>query len=353
MQMREDWRAFLGDRGAELDDGVIASFGNPDRELRAVTAGEVIADLSHVGIIRAHGEDANTFLQGQLTNDIRQLDETSSQLSAYCNPKGRMLALFRIFRRTDSYYLCLPRALLEATLKRLRMYVLRSRVTLDDVSDRFIHIGLSGPRAENELQTLLESPPARPGEVVSTAALSVLRVQGPHPRFEIFGDDLQAMTKVWTALDVRGAPVGALPWALLDVRAGVPAVYPETVEAFVPQMVNLHALGGISFNKGCYTGQEIVARMHYLGTLKRRMFRARINEDAAVKPGDAVHAPGTADSVGAVVTSVPSPDGGRELLAVIQLESMQGRALRLFADSGPLLHLLGLPYAVEVSREGS
>jgi folate-binding protein YgfZ len=318
-----------------------------------VTAGEVIADLSHVGIIRAHGEDANTFLQGQLTNDMRQLDEASSQLSAYCSPKGRVLALLRIFRRADSHYLCLPRALLEPTLKRLRMYVLRSQVTLDDASDRFIHIGLSGPRAESELQPLLERVPARPGEVVSTTVLSVLRVPGPQPRFEIFGDDLQAMMKVWMALDVRAAPVGALPWALLDVRAGVPAVYPETIEAFVPQMINLHALGGISFNKGCYTGQEVVARMHYLGTLKRRMFRARIEENVAVKPGDPVHRPGAGDGVGTVVAAVPSPDGGRELLAVIQLESAPGGELRLFTTSGPLLHLLELPYAVEVSREGA
>lgn len=343
--MKPEWREFLLNRGAELTDGAVRTFGNPERELRIVTAGDVLADLSHTGLIAAYGEDTAAFLQGQVTSDVRAVSGARSQLSAYCSPKGRMLAAFRIFQRDETLYLSMPRASVEPTLKRLRMFVLRAKVTLEDASDSLVRIGYSGPGAEAELAEQLGSVPAAEHETLTVRGYTVVRIPGPHPRFEIFGE-LDAMKKLWTALDVRAAPVGGEHWHLLDVRAGLPVVYPETTDAFVPQMANLHLLEGVNFKKGCYTGQEVVARMQYLGKLKRRMYRAHVAAEPCPAPGTALFAAAStsAQGVGKVVTAAPAPDGGCELLAVVEIASREAGEVRLGAADGPALSFLELPY---------
>lgn len=346
--MRAEWRTFLADLGAEFQDDCVQSFGNAERERRMVVAGDVIADLSHRGLIAAHGEDAFEFLQGQLTSDLRQVDTIRSQLSAYLTPKGRALALFRVFRRDDRYLLSLPRPLLEPILKRLRMFVLRSRVTLEDATDAVLRMGLSGPRAERDLRDALGTVPADIDGVAHSGQFTVIRTGGPHPRFEIASEDEEALRKLWVALNVRAAPVGAGPWELLDIVAGTPTVSPETQELFVPQMLNLELLGGVSFQKGCYTGQEIVARTQHLGKLKRRMYRARAATDVVPAPGTLVYAAslGSEQAAGTVVRAEPSPEGGCELLAVIVIEAAQSETIRLGSPEGTALSLLDLPYAV-------
>lgn len=343
--MKPEWREFLLNRGAEFSDGAVQTFGNAERELRVVTTGEVLADLSHTGLIEAYGDDVVAFLQGQLTNDVRQVSPTRSQLSAYCSPKGRMLAAFRIFQRGETLYLSMPRTTVEPTLKRLRMFVLRAKVTLEDASDSLVRIGFSGPQAEGQLRDQLGAAPGAENETVQSGEYTAVRIPGPHPRFEIYGE-LEPMKKLWTALDVRAAPVGQQHWHLLDVRAGVPVVYPETADAFVPQMANLQLLEGVSFKKGCYTGQEVVARMQYLGKLKRRMYRARVNVEECPPPGAPLFAAGSSSGqgVGKVVTCAPHPDGGCELLAVVEIASREAGDVRLRDAEGPALEFLELPY---------
>ncbi len=345
--MKSDWKAFLQHKGAEVsDDGFVQSFGNEERELRVVTTGEVIADLSHLGLIAVYGEDAAAFLQGQFTGDVRQVDSGHSQLSAYCSPKGRMLANFRIFMRGDRYFLCLPRTLVEGTVKRLRMFVLRAKVTLEDASDSLVRIGFSGPQSESELRAYLGNLPPQVDEAVQAKDLTAIRLPGPHPRFEIHGE-LEPMKKLWTTLDVHAAPVGRDPWELLDIRAGLPMVYEQTADAFVPQMTNLQVLGGVNFKKGCYTGQEVVARMQYLGKLKRRMYRARVDASEQPQPGDGVFAEGSnGQSTGKVVSARRAPDGGFELLAVLEIARTHDAPLHLGNAGGPVLELLDLPYAL-------
>ena len=345
--MKPEWREFLLNKGAEFSDGVVRSFGNAERELRVVTTGDVLADLSHTGLIAASGEETVSFLQGQVTSDVRQVSATWSQLSAYCSPKGRMLAAFRIFQRGDTLYLSMPRATVEPTLKRLRMFVLRAKVTLEDASDSLVRIGFSGPHAEEQLREQLGAVPGSEHEALESGGYTALRIPGPHPRFEIYGE-LEPMKKLWTALDVRAAPVGAEPWHLLDLRAGLPVVYPETADAFVPQMANLQLLEGISFKKGCYTGQEVVARMQYLGKLKRRMFRAHIDAEACPPAGAPLFAAGSSSGqgVGKVVSAAPDPDGGCELLAVVEITSREADDVRLGDGDGPRLTFLELPYSV-------
>ncbi|MGI9305110.1 MAG: YgfZ/GcvT domain-containing protein [Gammaproteobacteria bacterium] len=344
--MKPEWREFLTHAGVELEGGRVVSFGNPEREKRVVTTGDVLCDLSHEGLICAYGDDATKFLQSQLSSDVAQVSEYQSQLSAYCNPKGRMLAAFRVFQRAGTYYLRLPREMLEPTLKRLKMFVLMSKVTLEDASDSLVHVGYSGPGAVKELETALDKAPAQVNDCLTTNGCTVIRIQGPHPRFEIYGE-LEAMKALWDKLNVRGAPVGASPWALLDIMAGIPTIFPATSEAFVPQMANMDLIDGVSFSKGCYPGQEVVARMHYLGKLKRRMYRVRLDTDALPHAGDEVFAEGDqrAEAKGQIVDAQPHPDGGVAALAVLRIENAEHDELRL-ANAGAALEIRDLPYSL-------
>jgi tRNA-modifying protein YgfZ len=333
------WQDFLRVRGAEpASDG---SAGFPGTA--APPGGEpdlcALFDLSHLGLIAVRGEDAEPFLQGQLTNDIRELSATHSQLSSHCSPKGRMLACFRVLRLGDAIHLQLPGERLPDTLKRLRLYVLRAKVSLVDVSDDLVRIGLAGDCAAEVLQRQGLPAPDRDEDVVTTGGVSVLRLPSPTPRFELIGP-FDAIGRLWDALAQSATPSTSDVWALHDIRGGIPNVYQETVDAFVPQMANLQLIDGVSFNKGCYTGQEVVARMQYLGKLKRRMYWAEVDTDAAPRPGDALHVPSSTSEQagGRVVDARPAGPGRFELLAVVEIEAAEGGEVRL-GEGGPRLRL--------------
>lgn len=343
--MINEWKTYLQNAGAEFDAAGVASFGNPPRELSIAITGSLFADLSHYGLIAVHGDDALEFMQGQFTNDVRKVDERHSQLDGLCNPKGRLLASFRLFRHGDSYYLCLPADMVEGVITRLRQFVLRSRVTLEEASDTFVHLGLSGEETRAVLGTFAGELPAEAGEALSRDADVLIAVPGMHPSYEVF-TTVDRAKALWDLLNVRSAPVGAEAWRLLDIQAGIPVIYPQTREAFVPQMINLQLVDGVSFKKGCYTGQEIVARMQYLGKLKRRMYRVRINVSTAPQPGEMLFC--TADpqqSCGQLVSVAGHPDGGYAALAVIQINHAEsGDPLYLGSIDGPPLSLETLPY---------
>ena len=347
--MKPEWKQFLKDAGAEFaaDNGHVVSFGNPQREQRMIHSGLVICDLSHHGLISAYGDDAMNFLQGQLTNDLREVSDQHSQLSAYCTPKGRMLANFRIFKREHTYYLRLPRELLENTLKRLSMFILMSKVTMKDSSDSLVHFGVSGPNAEDTLQQALGACPTQVDEVTFAGGCTLIRVAGPHPRFEIYGE-LETMKSLWDKLDVDAAPIGVGPWEMLDILAGTPTVYAATSEAFVPQMTNMQVINGVNFKKGCYTGQEVVARMQYLGKLKRRMYQVSIDSNEPVLPGEALFAAGSSSGqgTGTIVSAQPDPDGGYLALAVINISDADAGQLQLRDAEGPNVSLGELPYSI-------
>lgn len=332
--------------GATFEDDRVQHFRDPVAE-RAAADGDVLADLSHLALWRVQGEDAENFLQGQLSNDIRAVDEGHAQLSAYCNPKGRMFAIFQIMRRGEAYYLQLPAALVEATFKRLRMFVLRAKVKIEAADHELGRIGLSGPNVESLVTKIVGATPPGPYEVVQANEISVTRLPGPRPRFELLAPS-SSMPVLWQAFAQHAKPVGAGIWSWLDIQAGIPVVLPGTVEEFVPQMVNLELVGGVSFTKGCYPGQEIVARMHYLGRLKQRMFLARLNDTTALPPpGSAIYSPNLpGQSTGAVIDAQWSPRGGVDLLVVVHLDSKRANDLHLHDFSGPRLELSALPYAV-------
>jgi tRNA-modifying protein YgfZ len=344
--MKNLWKNFLGDdAGAEYTDDIAVHYGNPERELEIAVTGLVFADLGHLGVISIHGKEAAEFLQGQFSNDVREVDQGHSQLSAYCTPKGRILGLFRLFRRGDTYYLRLPLDTLDAVLERLRRYVLRAEVTLEDATDNFIRIGVTGKEAAVELSAVIANLPEQAGAAVTTRDLSVLRVPGVHPRFEIYALSYDTARSVWDTLNVRGAPVGLAAWQLTEIQAGLPNVYASTAELFLPQMLNLQLIDGVNFRKGCFPGQEIVARTQYLGVLKRRMYTGRIAADTSPAPGDAVYTPDdSTQAAGQLVDARPHPDGGYAALAVLQISAAEAGDLHLGSSDGPAFTLETLPY---------
>ncbi len=346
--MKADWKTYLTGSGAELDEqNMVMSYGSPKREAAMALSGNTFCDLSHLALIAVRGKDAGDFLQNQLSNDVRQVTDTHSQLTSYNSPKGRMLAIMRLFKQDDSYYLMLPATLSESILKRLRMFVLRSEVTLEDVSNNYVHLGAAGEKMDDELTRQLGDIPADTDGVALCNNIIVLRIPGIQPRYELLGS-LEDMQSLWGKLNVQCAPIGAPAWGLLNVAAGVPMVYPETQEAFVAQMANLQAVGGVSFKKGCYPGQEVVARMQYLGKLKRRMYIASVDCDDAPQPGDDIYADSDdKQSSGKVVEAYPHSDGGYLMTAVIQIKSAEEEKLTLGSPKGPALNLQDLPYPVE------
>lgn len=341
--MNSQWKHFLETQSAHISpDGAVSFISdNPFPPC-------ALFDLSHLGLIRVAGEDAQSFLQGQFTNDTREVTERHSQLSAYCSPKGRMLANFRIFQHQGDYLLQMPRDTFDTVLKRLPMFVLMSKVKVSDASDEVVSIGLAGQCAESLLKQQFTAVPAKSGEVAPQGDMTLIRLPGEPARFQIIGTP-KAVSALWSELAKEALPSNRDYWSLLDIRAGIPTIYRETADAFVPQMTNMEQIDGVSFTKGCYTGQEVVARMKYLGKLKRRMYLASVDTDSQPQPGDELFAPGSESGQGAgkVVDARPSPDGGFELLAVTEIKNFEQDNLHLRDDNGPKLKLGTLPYGFD------
>lgn len=347
--MSSKWQQFLLQEGASLRAGKVIDFGNPTVEQQAAIEGDILCDLSHYGLIEISGNEAEQFMQAQFSNDITQVRETSSQLSTYCSAKGRMLAIFRLFKRGELYYLRLPAEIQEPFLRRLRMFILRSQVTLQDASQTLVRIGFNGPDAESVLKAILTQVPCANDECTQVAGLSVIRVAGVNPRYEIYGE-FDAVGSLWSELSNKATRVAASQWSLLDILAGIPSILPANMECFVPQMANMDLLGGISFTKGCYPGQEVVARTRYLGKLKRRLYRIHIDSDITHQPGDEiVNLSGdTPSPVGRIVEAQPHPEGGNEALAVIQIDAARSHQLGLAKSKGGEISIETLPYAVDL-----
>lgn len=344
--MNPQWQDFLIRQGAVLADGRVSHFGNPAQERQAAAQGTIIADLSHFGLLQVEGADATSFLQGQVTNDIKLLNGSNSQYAGYCTPKGRLLAIFLAFAHHDHLHLQLNGALTESVIKRLRMYVLRSKVTLTDVSDSIVRIGLAGANAEAALRNVFSEVPQQAHQLVNLESANILRLPGPTPRYEIFAS-LENAANLWSQLQAGCTAIGAGGWDWLEIQAGIPDITPTTLEAFVPQMVNLDLLGGINFKKGCYTGQEIVARTHYLGKVKRRTYLAHLVTPQAPQPGDNLFGPDTNEPVGQVIRAAASPEGGHDMLAELRSESVAAGAIRWLSPEGASLTMLELPYPAE------
>lgn len=327
----------LSNAGADMPD-----FGDPAQEVAAAAAATVICPILDCGLIRVVGEDAAKFLHNLLTHDIEHLAPGSVRRAGLCTPKGRLLADFLVWREADGWLMQLSADILPGILKKLSMYVLRARVKLTDASAEHVVLGLSGPDAPALLQENGVAPPP-PMRTVEFAGGCVIGLA--EQRFQLVMPAAQSAA-LWQKLSLRARPVGLAAWHWLDIAAGIPHITTPVQEQFVPQMVNFELIDGVSFKKGCYPGQEIVARTHYLGKIKKRMYRARLAGDAAA--GDSLYAQETADQAcGSVVAAAPSPEGGTELLIVLPSHVAQAGDIRLGSMDGARLDILKLPYAVD------
>jgi len=338
----DSWKNFLQSQGAHIEDSAVLHYGDPAAERAAAADGTIVADLSQLGVIAFHGDEAASFLQSQLTNDVRGLQVDAAQWNGYCSPKGRLLGNFLVWRQGEDYCLQLSGDILPSVLKRLSMFIMRAKVQGRDASDEHVRLVVAGKQAAARVSATMGVLPNTTMHTINGEAGQVIRVGDDKFVLSILPE--RAAT-VWQGLRETATPVGAPVWDWLRLNAGIPMIVAATQEQFVPQMVNFEVIGGVSFQKGCYPGQEIVARSQYLGKLKRRMFLAHVDVEAV--PGDSLYSADIeGQATGMVVNAAPAPAGGFDVLAVAQVESAATQTLHLKAGDGAVLTLKPLPYAL-------
>jgi folate-binding protein YgfZ len=292
-----------------------------------------VAALSHWGVIQIEGADAAKFIHGQLTNDFALLGQDQARLAAFCNAKGRMQASFIGFKRPDERVLLVcSRDVLASTLKRLAMFVMRAKARLSDATDQFMLYGVAGSAIDS-----VANPVASTWAKADIGDVSVVTLAPADG----------VARQLWVAPAGATPPAGALlpldTWAWGEVRSGIATITAPVFEAFVPQMLNYESVGGVNFKKGCYPGQEVVARSQFRGTLKRRA--ALVHCDAAMAVGAELFVASDATQpVGLVVSAAAAPEGGCDAIVSAQVAALAQEGLHLGQADGPVLQLLPLPY---------
>ncbi|MBT8134767.1 MAG: folate-binding protein [Gammaproteobacteria bacterium] len=349
--MNNDWKNYLLQNGAEQSQDGLFIFDSTFSDAGLAEGSDIICDLSHFSTVVVAGSDAAEVMQGQFTNDVNKVDEGHSQISAFCNNKGRMLANFRLFQSQQNYFLSIRNDLVDGSIEHLQKYVLRAQVAIQDVSEQLIHIGISGNNAEKLLSQSIDKLNTTVDSVSQNDDYIAIRVADKIPRYEIFCS-LQHAKALWESLSEKTSVTSSTYWDYLNIRNGLPFIDSNTREEFVPQMANMELINGVSFEKGCYTGQEIVARTHYLGKQKRRTYRIKIISDTPPKAGDQL-ATGTSTEnqyTGTLITVYQTAANEYEALAVIQIKSAESETLKLKdadADADAEITLLELPYPLE------
>ncbi|WP_289623101.1 CAF17-like 4Fe-4S cluster assembly/insertion protein YgfZ [Trinickia acidisoli] len=329
-------------------------------EFDAVLSRGAFMTLDQFGVIDAVGDDAASFLHGQLTNDVQHLDAASARLAGYCSPKGRLLASMLMWRAADVIRLLVSKELTAGVQKRLSMFVLRAKAKLADATDSVAVVGFAGD-VRTALARVFDALPDGVHVHVAGPAGSLIRVPdaASRPRYLWIGPKALVQARL-AALEGELARVSPALWDWLDIHAGEPRITQGVLEQFVPQMVNFDVIGGINFRKGCYPGQEIVARSQYRGTIKRRMALAHVasatpaaglaaddSAGSAVRPGvELFHSGDASQPCGMVVNAAAAAEGGIDLLAEIKLAALDGGTVHLGAADGPPLVFQPLPYAL-------
>jgi tRNA-modifying protein YgfZ len=339
------WLQFLARNGAHIDDNsaqVTGFEGSPN--LTELPRG-FVAPLSDLGLIAATGEEAAHFLHNQITNDVEHLGTQEARLAGYCSPKGRLLATFLMWKSADAIMLQLPRQIQPAVQKRLQMFVLRAKVKLNDVTDSHAVLGLGGEACTDALAPWFPSIPGEPFAKMESEAGTLVRVADAfgQPRYQWIAP-LATAEQAWPELMKKLTPVGTALWRLTDIHAGMPQITQATQEQFVPQMINFELIGGVNFKKGCYPGQEIVARSQYLGKLKRRMLLASLDTNTATAGMEVFSSEDPDQPCGMVVNAERNFDGGTDCLVELKIAATEGGSIHLGSAQGPVLAFGTLPY---------
>jgi len=340
--MNSLWLDTLTRQGAVFLDGRVARFeGSPPLD-----SDSFVCDLSHEGTIHVGGVDAASFLHAQLSNDVLGLADGNAQRTSWCSAKGRMLATMLVWKHAGEFEVQLPRSLQAAIQKRLQMFVLRSKVALSDASEVSVRFGVCGRHAADVLADEIGALPEQDLRVADREFGQVIRLSPLRYQVIATADSGIAM---WNRLAAKCGRGAAADWDRQSIAEGIITVLPETQDQFVPQMANFELIGGVSFHKGCYPGQEIVARTQYRGILKRRLARVE-GIGAAPAPGAPVFAAAFGEqAAGSVANSAPKVEGGFDALVVAQVEAIKADSLRLTGADGSPLKVCTLPYSVPES----
>lgn len=343
------WLDFLASHGASLTNGpipeVVSVSGQSAGVANATARTDFFTAAVHLGTLAIEGADAAYFLHNQLTNDVLGLDDNTARLAGYCSPKGRLLATLLLWKSEDHIFLSLPREILPGIQKRLQMFVMRAKVTITDVSDSRIMLGLQAPSTEI-LQRLFPTLPQHPYAVSHSETGTLIRLADALqlPRYYWIGNVKQA-GDAWRFL-IQSMPAASTAlWRWTDIMAGVPQIMQATQEQFVPQMINFEAVGGVNFRKGCYPGQEIVARSQYLGKFKRRMFVATADTTDIHAGTEVFSSQDPGQPCGMVVNADCGPDGRIACLVELKLDAIK-YTVHAMTHDGPVLQFGSLPYAL-------
>jgi folate-binding protein YgfZ len=295
----------------------------------------MLIDLSHTGLLRVSGEGAMKLLQGQLTCNIAEITADQSRLGAHCNPQGRILSFFRIWYFQDAYYLQMPKETVPEAMAALQKYAMFFKVTLTDESDTLGRISYQGDALKNHFVTL----PVQMDATITVDDLLITQITDT-AHYEIIGA-MSRLQKIINALAIKTTVDNINAWKTIQITAGIPTIYANTIGKFLPHEINLQHINAVSFNKGCYTGQEIIARMHYRGQLKKRMYRARVKTDTLPLPGSDIYdeAP-----CGMIVDSCQEDANYHQILVIANQTDTESK--QLFLDPAKIqpLEFLSLPY---------
>lgn len=324
---------------------------------REQIAAGFVAPLNDLGLMAFAGEDAANFLHNQLSNDVKNLSENAVRLAGYCTPKGRLLATFLVWKTADVIFLQVPRDMQTALQKRLQMFIMRAKVQQTNASDSKIILGLGGASASKALSSLFPNLPPEPYTKIEHDELgSLLRLSDVwgHARYQWITNK-ETAHKHSAALCQLLHPVSSNAWTLSNIHAGVPQITLSTQEKWVPQMINFDLIGGINFKKGCYPGQEIVARSQYLGTQKRRMALATIatNAETPIQAGMEILCSSDPEQPCGMIVNAITHDGRSDCLVEIKLAALENAKtdpIHLQTLQGPVLQFMPLPYALQLDN---
>ena len=351
-ELAPKWLNFLTTQNAKFDStNQITTFGQAELERFLIKNGPVLTSLTHQSLIQVSGHDAMSFLQGQLSTNIEHINDSMAQLSSYCDPKGQVLAIFLIFKYKDNFYLNFNQTLKEKILKRLSIFIMRSDVQLTDVSNSLIHTGFAGEFADLELQRSLNTKikkeyEAQRIDLDGMRDVYAIKVPGPYHKYDFFGPENQ-MKKIWKILKNNAETTNAYDWNSLNIAAGIPDVNTQTSALFLAQFLNLDKLNAIDFKKGCFPGQEMIARVHYRGKVTKRMFRIRCEALQELKPGKIlflIDQEGKSHKLTIILTN-PAIHEGTLCLAVGTLKNL-ATIERLTTESGHPAFIEPLPYSI-------
>lgn len=337
-----NWLTFLQTQGATLNGAQVAAFtGTAEGDENAL-----LIPLTHIGVIAIEGEAASQFLQGQVTCDVDQVTENNSLPGAQCNPKGRMLSSFQILKSSaDTLLLVMSADLLESTLASLQKYAVFFKATLRDASNDYTALGLVGSNSATIIRNTFGTTPTALNDVTPANDTLILNCADSTYLLLTPANNTES---TWLSLAEKAQPAGLPAWQLQMIRAGLGQVVNATHELFIPQMLNLQAIDGISFKKGCYTGQEVVARMKYLGKLKRRMYHLLLDTTIVPASGTVCKLTAEGQGVGNIVTAAAN-DNRVEVLAVLTTEAAQSKQLLFGNEESVSITLAELPYSLETS----